>query len=195
MLKNNSIIILIISLLAIGGCRNVPRIGLEPVPTMHATDQLGQSVSRQSWQGKITVIDFFFTTCPTICPVMGGEMARVHDAFMGHNGVQIISVSIDPEHDSIPVLKQYADRLGATHPLWRFCNMPRDSVYAWAKPVLKYAQSKMQPAQDANAPGGHVHDGNFILLDQEGYVCGYYDGTNPDKVDALIKDVRWMLEH
>jgi protein SCO1/2 len=190
----NNLLLLLLPLLALAGCRTVPKIGLEPVPDMHFTDQLGQPVSGQTWQGKVTVVDFFFTTCPTICPRMSGEMARVHDAFVLNDNVQLISVSIDPEHDTPEVLKAYADRLGATHPRWRFCHTARDSVYAWAKPVLKYALSHQLPAQDASAPGGHVHDGNFILLDPQGYVCGYYDGTNPEKVDGLMQDMKVLLE-
>jgi len=126
---------------------------------------------------------------------MSGEMARIHDAFPADNRVLLLSYSIDPAHDSVAVLRDYAARIGANPQRWRFLTGKQDDIYALSKPLLAYAHvgTRVYPQADASAPGGHVHDGNFVLLDAHGVIRGYYDGTNPEKTDQLMQDMKRLL--
>lgn len=141
------------------------------------------------FQGKVWVADFFFTSCPTICPRMSGQMARLRDTFAREDRLVLLSHSIDPVHDRPFVLRAYADRLGGTAGgRWHLLTGEKDSIYALAE---IYAISV---AEDKNAPGGIVHSGAFVLVDAEGRVRGFYDGTREADVDRLMTDIKYLLD-
>lgn len=155
------------------------------VPDFAFFDQDSNRVSWKTVPGKIVVADFFFTSCPTICPVMKRNMKEVYDALKGDTMVVFLSYSIDPEHDSVKVLKDYADGLGVETSRWHFLTGSKDSIYSLA---LKGYMVAVQ--EDPQAPGGYVHSGLFILLDPLHRIRGYYDGTNPEAVQQLVKDIQ-----
>ena len=157
------------------------------IPAFSFQNQEGRLINQDSLKGKIYVADFFFTTCPTICPKMKSQLLRVYEKYKSNSRIKILSHSIDPEHDNIAVLKDYANRLDVGSSTWHFLTGNKDTIYALAESYLASA------AEDPTAPGGFVHSGAFILIDGEGYIRGYYDGTKPEEVDVLLNDIDILL--
>jgi protein SCO1/2 len=168
--------------------KEIPVLGSESITAFGFVDQNGDTVTEASVNGKIWVADFFFTSCPTICPKMKNEMLRVWETFKDEDRVLILSHTIDPEHDTREVLKDFADRLEITGNRWRFLTGDKDSIYAMAERYM------ISAAEDPSAPGGFVHSGAFVLLDGERRIRGYYDGTNPQAVDTLMADMKFLLK-
>lgn len=148
-------------------------------------DQDSMLVTPASFEGKIYVADFFFTSCPTICPVMKTQMLRVYEAFKNNPEVMILSHTIDPEYDTVALLKDFAVRLGVKdNSKWKFVTGDKDQIY-------KVGQTRymVSATEDPSEPGGYVHSGAFILIDKEQRIRGIYDGTKEDQVDRLIQDI------
>lgn len=156
------------------------------IPEFSFLDQDSTVITQESVEGKIYVADFFFGTCPTICPKMAQQMLRVYDRFKDIEDFAILSHTIDPDHDTVAYLKGYAAKLGVTdNKTWHFLTGPKEEIYA-----LGTADGYMvQVREDAAVPGGYVHSGAFLLIDKERRVRGFYDGTIPDQVDRLMNDI------
>ncbi|CAN5356719.1 SCO family protein [soil metagenome] len=152
-------------------------------------DQDSSTITHKDYQGKVYVADFFFTSCPTICPVMKSQMLRVYEKFKDNEEVMILSHTIDPEHDTIPLLKSYAERLGISGPKWRFVTGNKDEIYD-----IGQGSYMVATAEDKLEPGGFIHSGAFILVDKDRRVRGIYDGTKEDQVDKLINDIPVLLQ-
>mgnify|MGYP002139766887 CR=1 FL=1 len=133
---------------------------------------------------KIYIADFFFTTCPTICPVMKKQMRKVYEKVKGQNDVAILSHTIDPEHDTPSVLKEYATDLGVKDTQWMFVTGDREKIYEIGE--KKYL---VVAGADSTAPGGYIHSGAFVLIDKEKRVRGMYNGTDDEATKRLIGDI------
>ena len=155
----------------------------QTIPAFKYINQYGDSISDKNLDGKIYVADFFFTTCPSICPIMQRNMLNVFDAFKNTDDVKILSYTIDPRHDSVPVLKKYADKLGVSGNTWWLLRGHKDETYQIAKNYLVSVQEK-------NPAGEYIHDGYFILIDKQKRIRGTYDGTQADSVSRLINDIK-----
>ncbi|EMR03490.1 BsSco [Cesiribacter andamanensis AMV16] len=146
-------------------------------------------ISDQTVAGKVYVADFFFTSCPSICIEMAKQMLRVWERFGQHPDFMILSHSLDPEFDTQPVLKQYARGLGVPDGgSWHFLTGGETDVYE-----LGQQQYFVTAKQDQKAPGGVLHSGAFVLVDQQGRIRGVYDGTDPARVDQLMLDIQKLL--
>jgi protein SCO1/2 len=159
----------------------------QTIPPFKFVNQYGDSISSKMLDSHIYVADFFFTSCPSICPVMQRNMLTVYHAYKDTADVKIVSYTIDPKHDSVSVLKKYADKLGISGNSWWFLRGDKDAVYALAAKSYLVAVS-----QDSTAAGGYVHQGYFVLIDKERRVRGSYDGTDPKQVDQLIADIKTL---
>ncbi|GAB3643315.1 SCO family protein [Spirosoma arcticum] len=160
----------------------------QTIPNFAFVSQYGDTVTAQTLDNKVYVADFFFTSCPTICPKMKVQMKRVYDRYTGNASVMMLSHSIDPVHDSVPVLKEFADNLGVTGRQWLFVTGDREKIYDIGQ------TSYMVTAQaDSSAPGGVVHSGAFILVDKAKHIRGVYDGTTEAGVDKLMADIDRLL--
>ena len=152
-------------------------------------DQDSAFITNESMSDQIYVADFFFTSCPTICPKMKAQMLRVYKEFEGNDQVAILSHTIDPTYDTIPLLKDYAERLEVKTDQWKFLWGDQDTIYDLAE------SSYMSIAdEDSGAPGGFVHSGMFLLVDKKRRIRGVYDGTEADQVDVLMKDIEKLLK-
>jgi protein SCO1/2 len=152
-------------------------------------DQDSTLITPETFENKIYVTDFFFTSCPTICPVMKKQMLRIYEAFEDNNEVALLSHTIDPEYDTVALLHEYAQRLGVKSDKWHFVTGEKDAIYEVAQ------KSYMVTAdEDSNAPGGFIHSGAFILVDKDRRIRGIYDGTKPEEVDQLMQDMRRLLQ-
>ena len=153
-------------------------------------NQAGDTIRKEDMVGKIYVADFFFTTCPTICPVMKKEMLRVYEQFKGEPNFRILSHSIDPSHDTQAVLKDYAEKLGVPDAAtWNFLTGDQEKIFEIGQ--TSYLTTTMA---DDMEPGGFLHSGAFLLVDQQGRIRGVYDGTKTEQVDRLLADIPKLLK-
>lgn len=157
------------------------------LPDFELTNQYGDLLTRADLEGRIHVADFFFTSCPTICPKMSRNMLRISEELKEESGIAFLSISIDPKHDSVSVLKEYYDKLGSTNNNWHLLTGGKEEIFSLADDYMVAA------SEDPHAPGGLVHSGAFILADTKGRIRAYYDGTVEEDVDKLLKDIRTLL--
>lgn len=161
----------------------------QTIPPFRFINQEGNAVTEKDFKGKIYVADFFFTSCPSICPVMHRNMLKLYDKYKGNDQVKIASHTIDYKTDTPEKLKEYATKLGVQGTQWEFLRGTRDSVYTLAEKSYLVAVN-----EDKNAPGGYVHQGWFILVDGKGRLRGAYDGTQDDQVSTLMNDMDILLK-
>lgn len=146
-------------------------------------------VTPETFAGKIYVADFFFTSCNTICPVMKTQMLRVYEEFEGNGEVLFLSHTIDPEYDTVPVLKDYSERLGVESEKWHFVTGEKENIYG-----IGQGSYMVTAMEDQAHPGGFLHSGAFILVDEDLRIRGIYDGTDEKEVDQLINDIPRLLK-
>jgi len=158
------------------------------IPDFSFINQDSLLITNKTYDGKIYLADFFFTTCPTICPVMKKQMLRVYEKYKENPKVGILSHTIDPRHDSVQVLKEYATRLGINSKMWNFVTGDKSKIYEIGKKSYY-----ITAGEDSTAAGGIIHSGAFILVDTKRRVRGVYDGTKETDVTKLIKDMEVLL--
>jgi len=158
------------------------------VKNMHFTNQLGKKVSLDDLHGKIIVLDFFFTRCPTICPGLAKSMKKLQDSFVKNDSiVQFISISIDPEHDSVTQLRKFADRYNINHDTWWMVTGDKKEIYDFALNEIK--ASVADPGVDT----AFIHTENFFLLDSNRIVRGFYNGFDTVKQAKLVRDIPLLM--
>lgn len=150
-------------------------------------NQNGKTVTQKDYAGKIYVADFFFTTCGSICPKMTSNLVVVQKAILNNPKVMLLSHTVTPEIDSVPVLKAYAQRNGVDDRKWNLVTGDKKKIYEMArKSYLAVKLGKPSELYDM------VHTENFVLVDAKRRVRGFYDGTNPKEIDRLIADINWL---
>ena len=158
------------------------------IPEFRFVDQDSVWISNEDVADKIYLADFFFTRCPTICPLLAKNMLTIAKEFENEERLVILSHTIDAKHDTPAVLKDYATKLGAPSN-WHFLNGPQEAVYhiAGKEGYFSYAE------ENPDIPGGFDHSGAFTLVDTNGHVRGVYDGTREDEAKKAIEDIRKLL--
>lgn len=158
------------------------------------TNQNGKTITQNDYKGKIYVADFFFTTCPTICPIMTDNLTWLQEQIKNDPKVMILSHSVTPDIDSVPVLKAYAEKKGAIDGKWNMVTGKKEDIYYIAR--KSYLAVKTTSSKDLY---DMVHTENFILVDGKGRIRGFYNGTNLDKevegeknVKQLLEDIKWL---
>jgi len=169
--------------------KTIREMSYPSIPAFSFTNQDNQPVTELDFKDKIYVADFFFTTCPTICPVMKKNMLKVYDEVKDNPTVRILSHTIDPEHDTPAVLKTYANDLGVNNTTWQFVTGDRGRIYE-----IGQKHYLITAAEDAKSPGGFLHSGHFVLLDKDRHIRGMYDGTTDEGTYELIRDIRTLLK-
>jgi protein SCO1/2 len=156
------------------------------VPTFSFINQDGQTVTDKTFEGKIYVTDFFFTTCPSICPKMKQQMLRIYEKYKNDDRVLILSHSISRE-DSVPVLKEYAKKIKIESKKWHLVTGKWEDIEKMAKQYFIGVQ------EDADEPGGYLHNGSFVLIDKQKHIRAVCDGTNPKEVEKFLTDIDILL--
>ena len=159
------------------------------IPNFSFINQDGRVISGADVKGKVYVAEFFFTSCPSICPKMLKQMKRVSEKFGDREDFRILSFSIDPVRDTVATLAEYGKRAKINSNHWWMLTGNEDSIYTLGE---NHFMSHMVP--DENEPGGFVHSGFFILVDRNGHKRGAYDGTDPKDVERLMKELPVLLE-
>ncbi|MGR7812459.1 SCO family protein [Lacinutrix undariae] len=144
------------------------------VPDFSFTDQNGNIITNKDFEGKVYVIDFFFTSCPTICPRMTSNLVDIQNTFKDKDDFGIASFSINPENDSPEVLKAYADKYGVNNPDWHLMTGEKDAIYNLANKGFF-----IFTAENSEVEGGFEHSGNFALIDKNGFIRSRAVGGNP----------------
>lgn len=170
------------------GPKEFPVLGNGPVTPFGFVAHTGDTITEKNMDGKLTVMDFFFTSCPTICPKMKTQLLRVYEKYRTNDRVLILSHSIDPEFDTKEVLADFAKRLEVSGDRWYFLTGDKDSIYARADQYMISAKA------DASAPGGYAHSGAFLLIDGDRNIRGMYDGTREQAVDSMMADMDILLK-
>ncbi|MCC9072288.1 SCO family protein [Flavobacterium sp. F-65] len=150
-------------------------------------NQNGDTITQKDYEGKIYVADFFFTTCGSICPKMTANLADVQKAILNNPKVKLLSHTVFPETDSVPVLKAYAIKNGVVDSKWNLVTGDKKEIYTMAR--KSYLAVKLgRPDQLYDM----VHTENFILVDQKRRVRGFYDGTKKEDIQKLIEDITFL---
>ncbi len=158
------------------------------VKNIEFTNQLGKKVSLDDLKGRILVIDFFFTKCPSICPGLTRSMKRLQDSFTKNDSiVQFLSISIDPDTDSVPRLRAYADHYGVNHDTWWFLTGNKEEIYDFALNEIKASIA------DSEVDTAFIHTENFFLLDSSRVVRGWYNGFDSVKLAKLAGDIPLLM--
>lgn len=150
-------------------------------------NQNGKIITQKDYEGKIYVADFFFTTCGSICPIMTSNMVDVQKAIANNPKVMLLSHTVFPEIDSVPVLKKYAVEKGVIDSKWNLVTGDKKKIYEMArKSYLAVKLGKPEELYDM------VHTENFVLVDDKRRVRGFYDGTKKEEIKRLIEDINWL---
>lgn len=151
-------------------------------------DQRGDTVTNATFEGKVYVADFFFTTCPSICPKMTANMGEVAANYKDDPRIMFLSHTVMPLVDSVPVLAEYGRRHGADPDRWKLVTGPKEHIYALAR--------RSYFAVTTEGDGGEadfIHTENFILVDNKARIRGFYDGTSKEEMERLKKDVALLM--
>lgn len=161
-----------------------PAPEIAPAPDFKLTTQQGEVLTRADMIGKIWVADFIFTNCPTICPAMTQEMARLQTEFVA-DPVYFVSFSVDPERDTPAVLSRYATAYGADERRWHFLTGEKSELYDLAKDGFRLTGGQHE--------GGILHSTRFVLIAPDGTIYGYYDSRSPPMLLRLRRDIKTLL--
>ena len=158
------------------------------IPSFNLTNQLGETVSEKTFENKIYIADFFFTTCPGICPKMTVNMKVLQDEFLNDDDILLLSHSVTPETDSVPTLKQYAENKGVINSKWHLVTGDRKQIYDLGR--LSYFAEEDLGVDKTDED--FLHTENFVLIDQNRHIRGIYNGLNATAVQQLIADVKTL---
>ena len=159
------------------------------IASFNLTNQIGQVVNQNTTKNKIYIANFFFATCQSICPMMSNQLQEVQKAFLADDSVLILSHSVNPLHDTVAVLSNYADTYGAKTNKWHLLTGNKKQIYDLAK-----TSYLVNAFEDDGSPEGFLHSELFLLIDKKARIRGMYDGTNTAEVKKLIEDVKLLKQ-
>ena len=161
----------------------------EPVRDWNYIDQQRRPFGSDSLRGKVYVAEFFFTSCPTICPKVKGQMLRLEEEFAEYEDFAMVSFTVDPKRDTPERMMDYSTKLGIEDmDRWRFIYGDKFEIYDLDADYLSIAE------ENVNAPGGFDHSGYIVLVDRNGFVRSYANGTKSEEVTYLIDDIKLLLK-
>jgi len=181
---------------------NQSLVKFEKVPDFEFIDQNNKLITNATFQDKVYVVEFFFASCPTICPKMHKSMLKIQKEFYGNPNFGIASITIDPKRDTPEVLKKYTEENQVTLKNWHFLTGDKDVIYTFSNEGFK-----LYAGENKEAEGGFEHSGLFALIDKEGYIRSrtvrsgdndnpikFYDGLDAGQVQMLKEDIKILLK-
>ena len=173
-----------------------PRPALEPLDTLPAFELVERRqvpLRLDDLRGKVWVADFMYTSCVEICPLQSAEMARLQTAFADYADLRLVSISVDPEHDTPAVLSAYAEKFQADPERWLFATGEPDAVARLAQEGFRISAASYVSGEDG-ADYTFIHSNRFVLVDRQGRIRGYYRSTDPDDLVRLRRDLTVLLQ-
>jgi protein SCO1/2 len=165
--------------------KTVPDTLWHKIRPFKLVNQLGDSVGLEDLQGRVIIADFFFTSCPSICPTLTRNMKKLQDSFKKTDSlVRFVSFTVDPMRDTVEKLKAYGDRYSIDHDTWWMLTGPREEIYD-----IALREFKANIAQEEGVDTNFIHTDKFFLLDKDRVLRGWYNGLDSVRLDKLIKDV------
>ncbi len=155
------------------------------IPDFEFVNQYGKKISKKDFDGKIFVADFIFTTCQSICPKMSEQLTRVQEKIKEQDDVLLLSHTVDPENDSVPVLLNYAQKMGAHEGKWHFVTGEKKTIYD----IARYGYY-VTALEGDGGPDDFIHSEKLMLIDKQGRIRGYYDGTADTSVKRLMDEIK-----
>nr|WP_294777020.1 SCO family protein [uncultured Flavobacterium sp.] len=169
-----------------------------PAPSFELTDQNNKKITNDNYKGKVYVLEFFFSTCPSICPIMNKNMVSIQNEFFGNPNFGIASITINPEYDTVEVLKEHAAHIGVKSSNWHLLTGDKDYIFN-----ISNKGFNIYAGENKNVAGGFEHSGLFALIDKEGNIrCRkdkfgnpilYYDGLEKEGIKAITEDIKKLL--
>ncbi|MEE9364964.1 MAG: SCO family protein [Cellulophaga sp.] len=159
------------------------------VTDFELVNQNGERITQENYKNKIYIVDFFFTNCPSICPVMTNNMVKIQKEFAKNTDVLLLSISVTPNIDSVPVLRKYADKKGVVDSKWNITSGNKKHIYELAR--------KSYFAAVDQGDGGlqdFIHTTNFVLVDTNKQIRGIYDGIDDKEINRLIDDIKILIQ-
>lgn len=156
------------------------------------TDQAGQLTTEKELEGKVYVADFFFTTCQSICPIMTGQMWKVSQAYSDDERVKFRSFSVLPDEDTVEVLANYAASYEIDHDQWRLITGDKKDIYSLARRSF-FTLKEAEVGKGDGGSSDFIHTNNFVLVDWQARIRGYYDGTSVSDIERLTDDIARLL--
>lgn len=198
-----SFIILLFGIWAIpkivGNLSQVDMATIGEVPAFSFTNQHNETISNKDYEGKVYLVEFFFTTCPSICPIMNRNMVKIQNEFYGNPNLGIASFSINPTFDTPKILADYAKRYEITNPHWHLLTGAQDDIHRLANTGFN-----LYVGEGSEADGGFEHSGMFALIDKQGMIRSrydengnpliYYDGLEQEGIQMLVEDIKALLK-
>ncbi|WP_417602459.1 SCO family protein [Owenweeksia hongkongensis] len=158
------------------------------IPEFSLVNQNGEIITKKTLRGKIYVTNFFFTSCPGICPKMTTNMGLIQEAFLHDDDVLLLSHSVTPDFDSVPILKEYAQKKNVESGKWHLLTGDRDQIYSLGRNSY-FVEEDLGLEKDND---DFLHTENVILVDQNGYIRGIYNGLNQASMTQLIEDIQTL---
>lgn len=155
------------------------------------TDQEGKTFTNKDVDGKVYIVEYFFTTCKGICPKMNENMSKVYEAYRGNDEVEILSHTVDPYKDTITAMKSYSLRFDADPEQWHFLTGDKKKLYDAAR--FNFLVTAVDDTSNVDIASDFIHTDRFILVDRDGYIRGSYRGTDTVEVNKLIEDIDVLL--
>ena len=166
--------------------KNQPNLpSYSEVPVFSFTNSNGELLNNNVLNGKVYVVDFFFTTCATICIDMSANLMDVQEAFKNNDHFQILSFTVDPEYDTNEILNTYAERHDSNPNIWNFITDDKKKIYDIARHGFKVVAT-----EGDGGPGDFIHTNKFIVVDKNGTIRGYYNGTDKAEVQRMISEIK-----
>ena len=169
-----------------------------PAPKFELTDQDGKKITNETYKGKVYLVEFFFSTCPSICPIMNKNMVDIQNDFFGNPNFGIASITINPENDTVAVLKKHAEEIGVKSSNWHLLTGDKEYIFNIANKGFN-----LYAGENKNVKGGFEHSGLFALIDKNGTIrCRnddfgnpilYYDGLEKKGIKAVKEDIKKLL--
>lgn len=159
------------------------------IPSFRLINQLGDTISENTFKEKVYVADFFFTMCPGICPMMTSNMSLIQEAFKDESKVLLLSHSVTPEYDSVPVLKEYAKEKEVLDNKWHLVTGDRKVIYDLGRKSYFVEESLGEISIESD----FLHTENFVLIDQNRHIRGIYNGLRNNDINQLIKDINTLI--
>ena len=163
------------------------------ISSFNLVDQRGLEVSEKVIENRVVVVDFFFVSCGSICPIMTKNLKRVHDFYKKNHNVLILSHTVWPEMDSVSVLNNYANEHDANYETWRFLTGNKKELYRLARKDYMVVPAINDPNYQHGSEADFIHTENVVLIDKKKRIRGYYDGTDENAMKKLVSDIGKLL--